>query len=609
MTNTFFSTAGHSVAGGYTEISSPAGAGAGFVVQGTPYALAPDPGFGDADLAFGAGISTVADLAKFIVMELSVNDASAKDKYPVTTSDLILSQHDLIPGMPTPSPDDPYLPLAGQPPATAPTVMKEGPVGAAWYFASEPGFGNVAGMRGAIPGYTAPLAFSTDLGIGAVLFLAAQPDSASGLVNGKDAEGSMWSALKNAGGAGVKAPVGSWANQPLPSGVERVLEVMNGPALTMPLKQALNLPHLSGMGLTNVSDWQAFLGPCTSFTVERIVSDTSAWVTLLCSKRNTSFELAVAPTAGHPITVLKNITTLTKPLGGEGLQAGVALVSNTAGNVIPVATSNADGSFDVSNKAEISGVAGFATFVGEGAVPVAGDFDGDGVGDIALTGVLGWNTIPVAFANGDASFNGTNGQVSGYSVFPTTASGAGVQRVPGDFNGDGYADIALAGGAGWNTIPVAFSNGDGTFLGTNLQVTTGNPSAQFANYAASAAPGSIVTGDFNADGLTDIAIPHTGSLLTFMPVAVSNGDGTFSGWTATFGTDTSFLALAQKVGITPITSDYNGDGRADIALVGLDQITLAFSNGDGTFVVSSCNVVSSILASLTASAQRQFDFR
>jgi hypothetical protein len=33
----------------------------------------------------------------------------------------------------------------------------------------------------------------------------------------------------------------------------------------------------------------------------------------------------------------------------------------------------------------------------------------------------------------------------------------------GDFNGDGKADLALTGGAGWTTIPVAFSRGDGNF--------------------------------------------------------------------------------------------------------------------------------------------------
>jgi hypothetical protein len=39
---------------------------------------------------------------------------------------------------------------------------------------------------------------------------------------------------------------------------------------------------------------------------------------------------------------------------------------------------------------------------------VVGDFDGDGRTDLALTGVTGWATIPVALSNGDGSFTITN---------------------------------------------------------------------------------------------------------------------------------------------------------------------------------------------------------
>src|SRR5690606_19379026 len=33
----------------------------------------------------------------------------------------------------------------------------------------------------------------------------------------------------------------------------------------------------------------------------------------------------------------------------------------------------------------------------------------------------------------------------------------------GDFNGDGMSDIALVGGQGWGSVPIATSNGDGSF--------------------------------------------------------------------------------------------------------------------------------------------------
>jgi hypothetical protein len=38
-----------------------------------------------------------------------------------------------------------------------------------------------------------------------------------------------------------------------------------------------------------------------------------------------------------------------------------------------------------------------------------------------------------------------------------------VKVVTGGFSGSGRTDIALVGGSGWNTVPVAFANGDGTW--------------------------------------------------------------------------------------------------------------------------------------------------
>jgi hypothetical protein len=44
------------------------------------------------------------------------------------------------------------------------------------------------------------------------------------------------------------------------------------------------------------------------------------------------------------------------------------------------------------------------------------------------------------------------------------------QVLTGDFSGDGRTDIALTGAAGWATIHVATSNGDGSFTVTNSPV-------------------------------------------------------------------------------------------------------------------------------------------
>jgi hypothetical protein len=111
---------------------------------------------------------------------------------------------------------------------------------------------------------------------------------------------------------------------------------------------------------------------------------------------------------------------------------------------IPVASSNGNGTFTVTN----ASVPNFPTWAG-------------------LTGVQ-MLTIPVASPNGDGTFTVTNNNVLN---FPTWASTPGVKIVTGDFSGGGLSsDIALVGGPGWASIPVAHSHPGGTFTLTNDNV-------------------------------------------------------------------------------------------------------------------------------------------
>jgi hypothetical protein len=155
-----------------------------------------------------------------------------------------------------------------------------------------------------------------------------------------------------------------------------------------------------------------------------------------------------------------------------------------------------------------------------GVAVSGGDFDGDGKFDLAVTGSQYFSTVPVARSNGDGSFRASNSVTADFSGW---ASSAGVKVVTDDFNGDGRADIALTGPAGWSSVPVAFSNGDGTFNVTNRVSAA---MADFGDLAATAGA-KVVSGDFNHDGRTDLAL--TGPLgWTTVPVAFSNGDGTFT---------------------------------------------------------------------------------
>ena len=261
-------------------------------------------------------------------------------------------------------------------------------------------------------------------------------------------------------------------------------------------------------------------------------------------------------------------------------------------NTLPVAFSNGDGTFRVTNL----GIADFGTYATQpGAKPITGDFDGDGRVDVALTGGssngVAWNTLPVAFSNGDGTFRVTN---LGIADFGTYATQPGAKPITGDFDGDGRTDIALTGGssngASWNTLPVAFSNGDGTFRVTNLDI------ADFGTYATQ--PGAIpVAGDFDGDGRGDVALTSgssNGVSWNTLPVAFSNGDGTFRVTNldiADFGT------YATQPGAKPVWGDFNGDGRGDVALTGgssngvpWNTLPVAFSNGDGTFAVTNLNI-------------------
>jgi hypothetical protein len=231
-----------------------------------------------------------------------------------------------------------------------------------------------------------------------------------------------------------------------------------------------------------------------------------------------------------------------------------------------------------------------------GAKPVAGDFDGDGLADIALTGGSSngspWRTIPVAFSNGSAgTFRGTNKGITSGPAFPTFATQTGAKAVSGDFNCDGLADIALVGGISpnglpWTSIPVAYSNGDGSFWVSNSGIIVGD--TRFTTEWAIAPGVSAVSGDFDGDCRADIALTG-GSGWGSMPIAHSNGDGTFSVTNAgeTGGSDTGFALYATQTGARPAAGDFNGDGYSDLALlggVGWGSMPIAFSNGfDGTF--------------------------
>jgi hypothetical protein len=250
---------------------------------------------------------------------------------------------------------------------------------------------------------------------------------------------------------------------------------------------------------------------------------------------------------------------------------------------LPVAFANDNGLFTVTNHI----VGDFASWARQANVKrLSGDFNKDGLTDYALVGGAGWRTIPVAMSQGNGKFTITNNWVGDFGAW---AEGTNVKPVAGDFNRDGHTDIALVGGTGWNTLPIAFSargGGNGHFEITNQYI------GDFATWAQ-AQGARPIAGDYNRDGMTDIALVG-GNGWTMLPVAYSYGNGTFQAFNAAawgigfreyYPYQWNFAQSVNEPGAQLIATDFNKDGMTDLLVVGGSSqgIRFAMSYGNGTW--------------------------
>jgi hypothetical protein len=211
-------------------------------------------------------------------------------------------------------------------------------------------------------------------------------------------------------------------------------------------------------------------------------------------------------------------------------------------------------------------------------------------GDSVITAAQGQpplpdtSTITVLLGNGDGTFQPKTN-------FAGCTVGSAVQIVLADFNRDGNTDIALGcsnrskgTGGTLGGLVIILGNGDGTFQ-TPTYYSTGDVS-------------SIATGDFNGDGLLDIAL--TDNAQQNVIFFTGNGDGTFTQETNTITTSSSARGV--------VVADFNNDGIDDVAFAvtaeqggeTLCNLYMAISNGDGTFNVSANPVAKQIGEFLTA---------
>ena len=255
----------------------------------------------------------------------------------------------------------------------------------------------------------------------------------------------------------------------------------------------------------------------------------------------TTAAIASSGTAGNytlTATVVGAVSSGAAPPTGT-----VSFLDTTNANY-PVATATlGTGTLAQTFAPQVSYPAGFLGY----AVAV-GDFNGDGIPDLAVTN--SGDTLSVLLGKGDGTFGAL-------AEFGTR--GDPVSVAVGDFNGDGIPDLAVANHTD-NTVSVLLGNGNGTFQ-TQLTYFTG------------ASPNSLAVGDFNGDGILDLAVANFGD----GTVSILLGGGGGFALPVTYATGANPMSVA--------VGDFNGDGAPDLVVAnnGGGTASVLLGKGDGTF--------------------------
>jgi hypothetical protein len=240
-------------------------------------------------------------------------------------------------------------------------------------------------------------------------------------------------------------------------------------------------------------------------------------------------------------------------LAGDWNGNGAADLALTGSGKLTIALGNDDGTFGAPSQYALSGSDSFPDFLAQAFLDA-------GTRPDLLVANTGAGSVAVFLGDGS----------SGFTEKPAVPIGTMTNSVAtGDFDHDGHADLVAThlGGFGAlnGSVKLAFGNGDGTF-GTP-QVLRGG----------SVAPDSVVVADFDRNGEPDVACVVEGPLFDWdVEVLLGKGDGAFAA--------PAPLGLPYDLVHTLRTADFDGDGNPDLA-VSLEgtRAAVLLGKGNGRF--------------------------
>jgi hypothetical protein len=247
-------------------------------------------------------------------------------------------------------------------------------------------------------------------------------------------------------------------------------------------------------------------------------------------------------------------------VGANGYNPGAAASTGRAyifynGSIITEAATGAD--------VIITGTAVSNNF---GYALTTGDLNADGEIDLAV-GAYGANAAYIFY--NDGSYPTTAGTAN---VTITGASDFGISLTTGDLNADGEVDLAVgAYSVSSNAGAIYIFYNDGS-----IPTTAGTADVTITGEASSRIGYPVITGDFNADGKTDLASAAYYYSSVTGRVYIFHNDGSIPTTAATADVIITGETASDNFGSNLASGDLNADGRTDLA-IGAHQ----YSSGAG----------------------------